>query len=46
MTLAGCLLSYFVSPYMAVAAYVAFIALALKDVRLSADEAFGKYRRS
>ena len=42
---AGCMLSHFVSPYMAVAAYVIFVVLILKDVRLSADGAFGKYRK-
>ena len=40
----GCLLSYFVSPFLAFAAYVVWLVLLLKDVRLTPDQAFKKYR--
>ena len=38
----GCALSHFLSPYAAIAAFAAWIALLFKDVRLDASKAFGK----
>ena len=42
--LLGCLASHFVSPYAAIVAYVVWLVLLLKDVRLNPSDAFGKYR--
>ncbi len=43
--LAGCLLSSAFTPVMAVVAYVIWLALLLKDVRLDPSKAFEKYRK-
>lgn len=41
---AGCVLSLFITPYMAIIAYAAWLVLFLKDVRGDASKAFEKYR--
>ena len=42
----GALLSYFVSKYMAIAAFAVWFPVFLKDVHLDEEKAFGKYRKS
>lgn len=42
--LAGAALSYFVSPYMAIPAFVIWVVLFLRDIHLDARKAFEKYR--
>ena len=42
--LAGCLASYFITPFAAIVAYAIWIALLLKGVRLYPTDAFEKYR--
>jgi hypothetical protein len=42
----GALLSYFVSKYMAIAAFGVWFLVFLKDVHLDEEKAFGKYRKS
>ena len=41
----GCILSYALTPYLAIAAYAVWLALFFKDVRSDASTAFGKYRK-
>ena len=41
----GCLASYLLSPYLAIAAYVVWLVLFFRDVRSNPSDAFGKYRR-
>ena len=40
----GCVLSFLLTPYMAIVAFVVWLALLLKDVRSDAAKAFEKYR--
>lgn len=40
---AGCILSYLLSPYAAIAAFVVWLVLLFKDVRSDASNAFEKY---
>ena len=42
--LAGAVLSYFVSPYMAIPAFVIWGVLFFRDIHLDARKAFEKYR--
>ena len=41
----GCLLSWLLTPYMAIFAYVVWLVLLLKDVRMDPSKAFEKYRK-
>lgn len=41
----GAVLSYFISKYMAAAAFVIWLCVFLKDVHLDEEKAFGKYRK-
>ncbi|MDO5116944.1 MAG: DUF3784 domain-containing protein [Eggerthellaceae bacterium] len=41
----GCALSFFLTPYAAIAAFVVWLVLFFKDVRLDAGKAFEKYRK-
>ena len=41
----GCLLSWLVTPYLAIAAYIVWLVLFFKEVRSDPSDAFGKYRR-
>ncbi|MDO4288488.1 MAG: DUF3784 domain-containing protein [Eubacterium sp.] len=42
--LAGAALSYFVTPYMAIPAFIIWLVLFFKNVHLDPDRAFEKYR--
>lgn len=42
---AGAVLSYFVSQYMAIIAFVIWFVLFFKDVHLDEEKAFGKYKK-
>lgn len=41
----GAVLSYFISKYMATAAFGIWLCVLLKDVHLDEEKAFGKYRK-
>lgn len=41
----GCLASYLLSPYLAIAAYAVWLVLFFKDVRSNPSDAFERYRR-
>ena len=41
----GCLLSWLLTPYMAIVAYAVWLVLLLKDVRMEPSKAFEKHRK-
>ena len=41
----GCLLSWLLTPYMAIVAYAVWLVLLLKDVRMEPSKAFERYRK-